>query len=77
MIRTELLNNGTLIRHWSDAGVMLLQVETGEKYSEAIDIFPCRYTYEETGELVESDDTENSELEEKAHAYDIIVGAEE
>lgn len=53
MILTEYLNDGTLIKHYSDKGVMLLQVETGVKYSDPIDIVPCRYTYEETEEPIE------------------------
>lgn len=53
MIKTELLNDGTLIKHYSDAGFMLLQVETGAKYSDPIDVIPCRYTYEETDEKIE------------------------
>ena len=53
MIKTEFLNDGTLIKHYSDAGYMLLQVETGIKYSDPVDIYPCRYTYEETNELIE------------------------
>lgn len=53
MIKSEYLNDGTLVKHYSDAGVMLLQKETGEKYSEPIDIVPCPYTYEETDELIE------------------------
>lgn len=48
MIKTELLKDGTLIRHYSDSGMKLLQVESGIVYNEAIDIVPCRYTYEET-----------------------------
>lgn len=63
MIQTELLNNGTLIRHYSDAGMLLLQVETGAKYSDPIDVFPCRYTYEETDEPVEADDPEEVDLD--------------
>lgn len=47
MLQTELLKNGTLIRHYSDEGKMLNQVETGIEYSEAVDVVPCRYTYEE------------------------------
>lgn len=38
----------TLVRHYSDAGMMIRQVETGILYSEAVDVIPCRYTYEET-----------------------------
>ena len=53
MIKTEFLNEGTLIKHYSDAGFMLLQVETGIKYSDPVDIVPCRYTYEETTEPIE------------------------
>ena len=52
MIKTEFLNDGTLIKHYSDAGFMLLQVETGIKYSDPVDVVPCRYTYEETDEKI-------------------------
>lgn len=76
MIKTELLNDGTLIKHYSDAGFMLLQVETGAKYSDPIDVVPCRYTYEETDEKIETEEYE-SEIEEKAAAYDILVGVSE
>lgn len=55
MILTEYLNDGTLIKHYSDKGVMLLQVETGVMYSDPVDVVPCRYTYEETEEFVEGD----------------------
>ena len=58
MIKTEYLNDGTLIKHYSDKGVMLLQVETGEKYSDPVDVVPCRYTYEETDEYVEGESNE-------------------
>ena len=78
MIKTEYLNDGTLIKHYSDAGYILLQVETGAKYSDPIDVVPCRYTYKETDELVESDYNENmSEVAEKARAYDILTGVSE
>ena len=53
MILTEYLNDGTLIKHYSDKGVMLLQVETGMKYSDPVDVVPCRYTYEETDEPID------------------------
>ena len=55
MIKTEYLNDGTLIKHYSDTGFMLLQVETGAKYSDPIDIVPCPYTYTETDEPIDSD----------------------
>lgn len=50
MIKTELLNNGTLIKYYSDEGFLLLQNETGVKYSDPVDIYPCPYTYTETNE---------------------------
>ena len=55
MIKTEYLNNETLIKHYSDAGFMLLQNETGIKYAEPIDAVPCMYTYTETDEYVDGD----------------------
>ena len=36
------------IYHYSDAEMMMRQVETGELYENVIDIVPCPYTYEET-----------------------------
>lgn len=58
MIIEELLNDGSLVKHYSDKGVMLLQKETGEKYSDPIDIVPCPYTYEETDEKIEKEELE-------------------
>jgi hypothetical protein len=56
MIKTEFLNDGTLIKHYSDTGYMLLQTETGIKYADPVDLVPCRYTYTETDELIEDED---------------------
>ena len=61
MIKTEFLNDGTLIKHYSDAGFMLLQVETGIKYSDPVDVYPCRYTYEETNEKIDSEEVNPNE----------------
>lgn len=61
MILTELLNDGKLIRHYSDKGVMLLQVETGVKYADPVDVVPCRYTYTETDEYIDSDNEDPNE----------------
>lgn len=36
------------VRHYSDAGFMIRQIETGRLYEDAADRIPCRYTYEET-----------------------------
>jgi hypothetical protein len=56
MILIEYLNGGTLIKHYSDKGVLLLQNETGAKYSDPVDIVPCAYTYTETDEPIEDSD---------------------
>jgi hypothetical protein len=53
MIIEEFLNEGKLVKHYSDKNVMLLQNETGVKYSDPIDVVPCRYTYTETDEVIE------------------------
>ncbi len=57
MIKTEYLNDGTLIKHYSDQGFLLLQNETGIKYTDPVDIVPCPYTYTETNESSEPDET--------------------
>lgn len=58
MIQTEYLNDEKLVRHYSDSGMIILQNETGNKYSEAIDDVPCDYTYSETNELIEESEPE-------------------
>jgi hypothetical protein len=63
MIQVEYLNDGKLIRHYSDEGFMLLQVETGIKYSDPVDVVPCAYTYTETEEMVEFEEMEADENE--------------
>jgi hypothetical protein len=64
MILTELLNEDTLIRHYSDSNFYLLQNETGIKYADPIDIIPCPYTYTETDELIPIPKEKNKEKEE-------------
>jgi hypothetical protein len=72
MIKTEFLNDGTLIKHYSDAGFMLLQVETGIKYADPVDVVPCGHTYEETNEKIDSEEgSDMIEIEEKAQALGI------
>jgi hypothetical protein len=61
MILTEYLNEGTLIKHYSDKGLLLLQNETGMKYADPVDIVPCPYTYTETDELADGGDS-NEEI---------------
>ena len=42
-----------LYRTYSDADMIILQNETGNKYSEAIDVENAPFTYSETNEFIE------------------------
>lgn len=47
-----------LIRHYSNEGYYILQNETGEPFTEAVDVYPCRYTYSETDEKIPKESPE-------------------
>ena len=50
----------TLIKHQSDSNKYIRQVETGIEYASAVDVIPCRYTYEETEkEIPEKEERKN------------------
>ena len=70
MIIKEYLNDGTLVKHYSDAGFLLLQNETGVKYSDPIDVVPCIYTYTETDEPIE---IEEDIVDEEATSGDEVI----
>ena len=36
------------IRHYSDQQLKIRQIETGRIYDDAVDRYPCQWTYEET-----------------------------
>ena len=57
MIIVELVDEGTRERRYSDSGMKLRQVETGILYDDAVDVIPCRYTYEETDVPVEAEES--------------------
>lgn len=46
-----------LYRNYSDQNKMILQIETGIKYAEAIDVESAPYTYEETDEDILNEET--------------------
>lgn len=48
----------TRVHHYSDAGMMIRQIETGILYEDAVDQAPCKYTYEETDEPIPKDEQE-------------------
>lgn len=74
MIQSEYFNDGTLVKHWSDLGVMLLQVETGAKYADPVDAVPCRFTYVETNEPVETEGEAGDGEISAEEALSIILG---
>lgn len=59
-----------LYKTYSDENHMIHKIGTEEIYEEAIDVETAPYEYEETTEPVET----LNEIEEKAMAYDILVG---
>ena len=48
----------TLLHTYSDNNKYILQVETNIEYNEAYDVIPCRYTYTETEEEIETEEKE-------------------
>ena len=61
-----------LVRTYSDGGYLIER--DGVRYSEAIDPEEMGRVYTETDELIESD---MSVLEQKAAAYDVLMGVSE
>lgn len=75
MIVTEnmTINGREFIKTYSDSGYMVER--DGIRYSEAIDPAEFGRTYTETDERIPYD--EESEVEQKAAAYDILTGVSE
>lgn len=69
-------NDGVVLnRTYSDEGKKIVQNETGHVYDEAIDVENSGYTYSESEEYIEGE--ELTETEEKAAAYDVLMGVKE
>lgn len=73
MIKTEniTIKGRTFVRTYSDNGFLVER--DGVRYSEAFDPAELNRTYKETDEPVEG----MSETEQKAQAYDILMGVAE
>ena len=68
-------NDGVnLYKTYSDEDYKIHKIGTEEIYSEAIDVENAPFEYEETTEKIETE--ELSEIEQKAQAYDILVGGD-
>ena len=70
MIVIEQLDEGKRERRYSDKGVKLLQVETNILYNDAVDVVPCRFTYEESEESIDDSAMDPQE------ALDMIFGGQ-
>jgi len=71
MIIIETIDNCE--RRYSNLSVKLLQTETNTLWNDAIDISPSKYTYIETNIPIDAPD-EDIVIEDKATAYDILIG---
>lgn len=59
MIKFEYIENGERIHHYSDEGYKIRQIETDIIYDDAIDVLPCKWTYEETDIPIEKEEPED------------------
>jgi hypothetical protein len=69
MVKSETISD-KYVKHISDTGLKIRQVETGRIFNEAVDRIPCQFTYEETD--IESDIEPNYKA-----MLDIITGGAE
>ena len=65
-----------LYRTYSDSNLMIKQVETGNVYTEAIDVENAAYTYEETGMSIDADELTDMRLSAVERSINIITGQE-
>lgn len=67
MIVEEIM--GDRVVHYSDQGMKIRQIETGFIYEDAVDVYPCQYTYEETNEPIKT-------IEDDSEILEILLGDE-
>ena len=65
-----------LYRTYSDSNLMIMQVETGNVYTEAIDVENAAYTYEEIGMSIDADELTDMRLSAVERSINIITGQE-
>ena len=65
-----------LYRTYSDSKLMIRQVETGDVYTEAIDVENAAYTYEETSMSIDADELTDMRLSALERSINIITGQE-
>lgn len=52
-------SDNSRIKTYSDEGKPIIKLSTGEKYQEAIDTYPCKYTYIEYEEVKDEENIDN------------------
>lgn len=65
-----------LYRTYSDSNLMIKQIETGNVYTEAIDVESAAYTYEETDMSIDADELTDMRLSAVERSINIITGQE-
>ena len=70
------LDGINLYRTYSDSKLMIRQVETGDVYTEAIDVENAAYTYEETDMSIDTDELTDMRLSAVERSINIITGQE-
>lgn len=63
MLRSEYVDDNTRIRHYSDEGFKIRQIETDIFYGDAVDVLPCKYHYEETDVPIDPEPEEDIPIE--------------
>ena len=71
MIIVERIEGRELEKRYSSTGMMVKQIETDTLYSEAVDIIPCPFIYEETDIPIDDEPLEAQEV------LDVIFGGRE
>lgn len=65
-----------LYRTYSDSNLMIKQIETGNVYTEAIDVESAAYIYEETDMSIDADELTDMRLSAVERSINIITGQE-
>ena len=69
IVQEQLIDNPSLIKTYSNKGMMIIQDGTGDMYAEAIDLISANHTYTESDIPVNGD-----EILESQEALEAIFG---
>ena len=71
MIVTQRIESLRLIRRYSDKGMFIKRIQTGEVFPSAVDPIDSKYTYKETNNPIDSEHPSPQEI------LDILLGNQE